>query len=146
MKSAGATLPGSGVRATGLCAQLTAGTARQWGSAAASSSDPGSGQVDRVYIYPFPYCWLHFQSQMHKPLPEVPTTVLLKRQFSGLQCLGQIRAETAILWYVLLRTCLYGDTTCGVGLVLTSSVWSVKRMRSSLCIYDYIDMCFLRQD
>lgn len=65
---------------------------------------------------------------------------------SGLQCPGQIRAETAILWYVCLRTCLCGGTTCGVGLVLTSSVWSVKKIRSSLCMYDYINMCFLRQD
>lgn len=111
MKSAGATLPGSGVRAAGLCAQLTAGTAKQWGSAAASSSDPGSEQVDRVYIYPFPYCWLYFQSQVHQPLPnaEVPTTVLLKCQcfWTALSGPDQSRnsyslvhlAENLLIWW-----------------------------------------------
>lgn len=50
-KSAGVSLR-SGVRAAGLCAQLTAATARQRGAAAAGSGDPGREQVDRVCFYP----------------------------------------------------------------------------------------------
>lgn len=146
MKSAGSALPGSGIRAAGLCAQLTAGTARQ-----------GVLQLPALMIQER---WTGSTSihtcaadctfkAKHTNLPQKQkclTQCCWSLSVSGLQCPGQIRAETAILWYFLLRTCLYGDPTCGVGLALTSSVWSVKRMRSSLCIYDYIDTGSLRQE
>lgn len=64
---------------------------------------------------------------------------------SGLQYPGQIRAQTDILWYVLLRACSYGETASGVMLALTSSFWSMKRMRSRLCMCGCIYMWPLRQ-
>lgn len=133
VKSAGVAIPGSGIRAAGLCAQLTAGTGRQWVLQLPALMIQGRWTGSTSIRTHAADCTFKAKYTNLCQKQKCITQCCRSLTVSGLQCQGQIRAETAILWYGLLRTCLYGDATCGVGLALTSSVWNVKK--DQVCVY-----------